>query len=271
MQTATKTDYKFDAELHAHTFDGKPLIGTSRVGDVVAKNLTWWAAECAAVECLEAGVKITTIREEYLAACASPDKKKAIDALQKKYPVFKKARYAHNEKKKESAGKGTDMHAELEKYVKACIETNDGKPLATVDGHEQVFIFAKWAVQNVKKFLWSEMHCYSAYLWLGGVSDCGYEDINGNIGVIDFKSSKEAYVTQYWQATGYGMEIEENGGYNAEGDKIFDLEGKKIHHVCIFPFGAEKPEPQFNYDMEGNKQAFLSCLTIYKQMQAIEK
>ena len=104
---------------HIHTLNGKYLNGTSTVLQVLSKPLTFWAAETAAVECLEAGARIPTIREEYLLACAHPDKKKAIDALQIKYPIFKKARFAHFADKNEKAEKGTDLHEILERFCRA--------------------------------------------------------------------------------------------------------------------------------------------------------
>jgi len=124
-------NYKFlDAKgEHMHTLDNRPLYGTSSIVGIISKPLTWWAAELAAVECLEAGEKIPTIREEYLAAVASDDKKKAIDALQKKYPIFKAARFAHFTSKNKKAEAGTDLHLELSNYIIACIRDNNGVPL----------------------------------------------------------------------------------------------------------------------------------------------
>ena len=90
------TIYKYidEGRKHMHTIDGKPLLGTSSVVDIIAKTLHWWSAELAAIECLEAGEKIPTIREEYLAVAKLPqiEKKKGIDALCIKYPIFRKAK-----------------------------------------------------------------------------------------------------------------------------------------------------------------------------------
>ncbi len=258
--------YKYIDEKgeHLHTLEGKPLIGTSKVVGVIAKPLTWWAAELAAVECLEAGEKIPTIREEYLLACGSSDKKKAIDELQKKYPLFKKARFAHFADKNEKADKGTNMHAELEQYVKLMISEQEGKPLE-MNGynHKAVETFAKWAVQNVARFLFSEIHCYSEKMWTGGISDCGFEDKNGKVGIIDFKSSKDAFISQFIQIAGYDLEISENGGYTAEGKKIFELE-KPVSYCVVFPFGSEMPTVIPNYDVETLREGFKSALTLYK-------
>lgn len=256
--------YKFIDEKneHLHTLNEKPLIGTSSVCNVLAKNLTWWAAETSAVECLEVGEKIPTIREEYLEACASTDKKKAIDALQVKYPIFKKARFAHFADKNSKAKKGTDLHAELEKFVKSemGIEPCD---IATLD--LKIVPFVEWAKKNVKRFLWSEMHCYSEKLWLGGITDCGFEDNEGKYAILDFKSAKDAYLSQFWQCAGYDLQIAENGGFDKDGKKVFELD-KPISYYAVLPFGMEKPEVKFYYDVEGGRSAFEAMLLLYKKL-----
>jgi hypothetical protein len=32
--------------------------------------------------------------------------------------------------------------------------------------------FIDWSVEHVDRFLLSEAHCYSAKLWVGGITDC---------------------------------------------------------------------------------------------------
>ena len=201
-----KAQYKFDEKEHLHTLNGKPLTGTSSVVNVLSKPLTWWAAECAAVECLEAGVKIPTIREEYEKAKQSGNKSLAIKELEKKYPIFKRARYAHNESKKEAAEKGTDLHSELEKFVKTSMGLMNVKEF-----DKRTIPFQEWAEKNAKRFLASETNCYSERLWLGGVIDAIAELSDGSLAVIDFKSSKEAYPGQFLQACLYALQANENG------------------------------------------------------------
>lgn len=260
--------YTDEKKAHLHTLDGKPLIGTSTAMGVIAKNLVWWAAELSAVVCLEAGEKIVGIREEYLAAASSPDKKKMIDALQKKYPIFKEARFAHYNDKNTKAEAGTDMHAELEEYVKMCIEKNEGKPVETeAGGAKAVQLFSKWSVKNVEKFIASEGHCYSEELWLGGITDCVALLKDGSYAIIDFKSSKEAFASQFFQIGGYDVEITENGIFDADGNLIWKLpEGKEFTKHIVIPFGAENPEPVIDESYIRNREAFKHALGLYKIM-----
>jgi len=252
--------YQFNDKVHLHSLDGKPLTGTSSVTDVLAKNLTWWAAELAAVTCLESGEHIPTIRSEYEAIVTSDNKKAGIDELQKKYPIFKKARYAHNEKKKDAAVKGTDLHAELEHWVKAQM----GKVPERADYDPKIIPFIDWAKRTVKRFLWSEAHCFDEELWVGGISDCGVELKDGRYAVIDFKSAKEAYPGHAIQAAGYALQIERNGLWDCEGTINKKLD-RQIDAVIVVPFGG-KVEPVFFWNITDYKNAFKAAVTLYRLM-----
>lgn len=254
------------SKKHYHELDGRPLLGTSTVVGVLSKPLTWWAAELAAVECLASGEHIPTIREEYEAAAklSGAAKKKAMDDLQKKYPAFKKARYAHYDRKNDAAQDGTDMHAELEGYIKLCIESYEGRPQPARPGDiPQVAAFATWAAEAVGRFVASEGHCYSERLWTGGITDCIAQMNDGTLIVIDFKSSKEAYPSQFIQAAGYGIEAEESGILDADGNLLLKLE-RPIAGYCIFPFGAEVVEPQFRFDIERLRSGFEAATALYQ-------
>jgi len=266
-----ENEYKYldENKAHLHTYLGKPLFGTSTVVGVLAKNLTWWSAELAAVECLEAGEKIPTIREEYLLACAQDDKKKAIDELQKKYPIFKKARFAHFGDKNAKALKGTDMHEVMEEYVTACIDRNEGKPLATfaalIDSEvnaKKLQNFIDWSILNVEKFMYSEKHVYSNTLWTGGIFDVIFRHKNGKICVGDFKSSKEAYDSQFIQCAGYDEQQSENGIFNEGG---YQLSGPlKIEEYYVFPFGSDKFLVDVRHNTEELREGFRSCVVLHK-------
>ena len=125
--------------------------------------------------------------------------------------------------------------------------------------------FINWTHENVKRFLWSEGHCYSEKHWLGGISDAGYESNDGKFGIIDFKNRKQAYPGDLWQCAGYAIQMEENGVFDADGNLIYTLE-KPIDELIVFPMEAEDKKPVRNFDMAGSKEAFLACLTIYRML-----
>lgn len=129
METLTP-QYKFinEKKEHLHTFDGKPLTGTSSVTEVLAKPLTWWASG-KAVETLGwvKGADWKTLKTD---EAKQEELKRRIAVVAPKFAEIKemdeatflalldKAYRAHSENLKKSADKGTDLHAELERFVK---------------------------------------------------------------------------------------------------------------------------------------------------------
>jgi hypothetical protein len=255
--------YNFNSKIHAHTLDDRPLLGTSSVVGIIAKPLTWWASGLAVAKFGWVNPKNNPPEAVELAL---DEGYKQVMALDK--PNYKKllaeAYKAHSVKLDTSADAGTDMHAELEKYVRRCIEI-EGIPQLYAE-NPQVKLFAEWAVKNVEKFLWSELHTYSERLWVGGITDCGALLKDGKIAIIDFKSSKEAYQSQFIQIAGYDLELSETGGYTAKGEKMFTLESP-ISAYVVFPFGAKNPEPAFRYNTEELRKGFESALVLYKLNQ----
>ena len=262
---------------HSHQIcvDGswRPLIGTSRVGSVLSKPFAWYGSGKAveAFGCPDAKV-LTKIKNK---KATEEEKQKHVATLQVALDLIKtmsieqfcalidKAYRAHDTYKKARAPIGKDLHAELERFVKD--HRNKVYPSAEPTYDQNINPFIEWTNQNVKRFLWSEGHNYSEKNWVGGICDAGYESVKGDFGIIDFKSAKEAYIDHFWQCAGYDINISENGVLTADGDLIYTLE-KPISEYCVFAFGAEKPRPQFNYDMAGSKEAFQAMLTIYRKL-----
>lgn len=263
--------YQFNAKKHLHTLDGKALTGTSSVSSVIAKPLTWWASGLAVKELGVPDPKVLTKLKRN--AATKDEKETHFRAIAKRLAQIKEmepAEYAdvldaayraHQTTLDQKADQGTDLHEELERFVKNTMANRLPTPM--YDPRIQPFI--DWAIKNVKQFLWSEMHCYSEKHWLGGISDCGYISNDGKLGIIDFKSSKEAYLTQFWQCAGYDLQISENGGFTADGDKVFELP-QPIDHYVIFAFGAPKVLPAINVDVAGCKEAFLAMVLLYKKL-----
>jgi len=272
-----KQGYFFDAVNHIHLLNGRPLIGTSSMASVLAKPLTWWAAGLA-VEKL--GWLYKGNKQVGFAPVA--DRLKKASEFKAKIPGMSDEEYltllddaykAHSIKLSSTAVAGTDMHEVMENYVKHCISKNGGAPDANYkllafgqkENQDKLQILIDWSILNVKRFLWSEVNCYSEKLWLGGISDCGFEDKDGKYGILDFKSSKDIYLPQFWQCIGYAIQLEENGGFTPEGVKVLTLE-KPIDYVCVLPFGMKNPTVQYNYDVEGGKEAVKAMITLYKKL-----
>lgn len=270
--------YRFIDELdekgkpqHLHTLDLKPLMGSSTVVGVLAKNLTWWAVGMglttlgwSPINDKKTKKRVPTedrlrVVEEWLATnpLTSFDGKTWLKALDEAY-------YAHDTVKNQKAESGTDMHLDLENYVRHCIAANQGKPISGIAGvhSKEVELFANWAVKNVDVFLLSEANVYSETLWVGGELDVLFRAKSGKNLIGDFKSSKEAYLSHFLQDALYGIELAENGAFDKEGNKIY--EPLKVDGYAVFPFGGEQFEPAIRWDRQALEDGARACVILHK-------
>lgn len=262
----------FDNEtdgLHLHTLDMQPLFGTSTITKIISKSapLMWWAVQMALAPLgfvpprHKEGTKYVPNAKELRLEGAKQGLERIKVCTPSEYlDMLDKAYVAHNTKKEEAAEAGIDLHAELERYVKNTMQNR----MAVYD--EKIQPFIQWSIANVKSFLWSEMHMYSEVLWTGGISDCGYEKHDGTYGILDFKSSKDAYTDQFIQVAGYDFQVSENGGFDTEGNKIFELGGRKITEYAVLPFGMATPMVLTRKDVEALQEGFKACLVLHKLM-----
>jgi len=250
--------YQFNEEGHMHTLDEKPLIGTSTVVGIISKPLSYWASGMA-VGTLgwtatksdpQMRLEVAQIALETIKTLNPKEWLKRLDLAYK----------AHATRLKDSATAGTDLHASLEDWVKACIDYYSGVPTLTSE-EDRLTPFRKWCVEHVETFLYSEAHCYSETFWVGGIFDCLAKMKDGKIALFDFKSSKEAYFGQFVQMGGYAVEVEENGILDSEGNKLGEA---KIDMLYVVPFGAEDVTPRPHYDVDGMKGMFVNAANLYK-------
>lgn len=266
--------YKFLDEkgAHVHTLDSQPLYGTSTVvKEVMPPFLAKWGAQCA--------VDYIKLKGYYAPTTdgTEPSYKIQVKDIEDAVNSWTKVR-------KDAATKGTDMHADLEDYVKLCIERHDGTPQwdeAYADG--AVGKFAKWATDNVETFIFAEKNTYSRALWVGGVIDCLARLRGGKLAIIDFKSSKEAYFNSFVQVAGYAVQLEESGWGEADGSKWHPEiwyrtlpdgewadEPIKIGALIVVPFGAKVFKPVMVENVEGFKDSFKHIVEVYKLQLAFK-
>jgi len=254
-----QTGYHFDKANHLHILDGKALTGTSSISKVLYKPLEYWASGKALELLGWTPTKTSRKKRENQALIIHGDICK-MDNLQY-LDLLDKAYHNHRNSLKKSAEKGIDLHAELEKYIN--FQMGD----STDDNYnERITYFIEWAEKNVSEWLWSEAHCYSKKLWVGGICDAGARLKDNTIALIDFKSSKTAYFSHYLQCAGYSILIDENGLLNDCGEKIGTLDGK-VDRLIVFPFGAKKLKPHYNkFSIDDLKDGFKSALHLYRLM-----
>jgi hypothetical protein len=259
--------YKFDDSIdeygkqkHIHTLNGKALIGTSTVLNVLSKPLTWWASGLA---CAELG---WLQPKEYLPEEVIEKAGKSLEeiknmSVEEYIKLLNKAYRAHSVKLDKTAKKGTDLHEELSKYVKSKIEKSN---IPDIEFDGKILPFIAWANNNVKEFIASETYCYSERLWIGGIVDCVAVLKDGTTAIIDFKSAKEAYDSHFLQCAGYDLQISENGILTKEGGLIKKID--KIDSYIVVPFGAKVVMPTIKNNTDDYKKGFESALVLYKLM-----
>ena len=251
--------YTFNETEHLHLLNGRPLTGTSSVENVLSKPLTWWAAGLAVSKFGWLNPKKYTLEERAVACEEAFERIKNLER-DDYAKLLDEAYRAHSVNLKDTAQEGTDLHAELEDWVKVQMGIKEARKI-TIDS--KILPFVNWSSENVKRFLWSEAHCFDEDLWVGGISDAGAELMDGTYAVIDFKRSKEAYPNHFIQAAGYAIQIDKNGLWDKKG-KMKKVLDKKISSLIIIPFGSEKVEPVVRNNIEDFKKGFVSCVSLYR-------
>ena len=223
--------YKFDDKNHIHLLDDKPLHGVTTVLSVISKPaLISWAARMAT---------------EYVR-----DNLKSMDDLE---IVLEEAKNAHRKKKEKAGDWGTAVHLAIEEWIK-------DKKEPKLEAEQKVVFdkFKDWVKENKVEFLESEKHLYSKELWIGGVVDL-VMTIDGKKYIGDIKTSSGIYNEAFFQMAAYDLCLREMGGYE-------DIEGYLVINL--------KKDGTIDFkradNMEINRQAFLSALSLYKIINSLE-
>jgi hypothetical protein len=256
---------------HMHTLDNRPLIGTSSVSSVLSKPLAWYGSGRAVMEFGVPDPKVLTkiknkkatqeeiyTLEQAMIAARFNIAQLSDDEYLK---LCDKAYRAHDSYKRERADTGTDTHAICEEFILRFLDI--GPPAINEKWPDEIKPFVQWTSDNGAWFIWTEGHCYSEKYWLGGISDCGVILGDSRRGILDFKSSREAYTEQFWQCAGYAIQIEENGILDPQGNQILPPQ-KPFDFVAVLPFGAKKPEVHMDTNVQYAKKGFLAEFELYK-------
>lgn len=250
---------------HLHLLGDKPLIGTSTIGDILSKTLTYWASGLALakfgwIKKKDEDDKLRS-KEERLAHASAVRIKNELLSDEEYLNLLDEGYKAHAEKLEDSASDGTELHAELERYVKYTMDDREAKAFDV--RNDKIIPFMKWASENVKRFILSEAHVYSERMWTGGILDCLAELNDGTIGILDFKSAKRSYINHFFQCAGYSIQLRENGAVDKDGKLIYNLE-KPLSFFAVIPFGKNKFSIDFRYNLVELEEGFEAMLKLYK-------
>lgn len=259
--------YKFidDKKQHLHTLDGEPLLGNTTVCGIIAKVLTWWASGMAVSKFGWLDPKKNSPETVQKALEEGFERIKGIDLVGYK-KLLGEAYKAHSERLADTAETGTDLHKELENFVKITMLCQESGMVDKTEYPKEIQSFIEWSKKNVKKFLWSELHGYSRDMWTGMIADVGWVDMQDRIIAGDFKSSPKSYFNHFIQVAGCDLMLSENGGFDKDGKQIFTLE-KPIQGYAIVPFGKKEIEPEYLYDIDSYRDGYKFALGLYKLNQ----
>lgn len=248
--------YKFlnEKKEHLHTLNGRPLKGATTIVDAVCpKPLTWWASARAVSLFGWLDPKKNSPESVKLRAGEVLEQIKGLDR-ESYLALLNKAYRAHYDEKETSAEAGTDLHSEIEKWVKGQIAGENVPP------HDSIIGFVEWAKNNVVEWLWSEGYSYNEDLWVGGIVDLGFKDKDGKVFIGDIKSAKEAYFAHFLQCGIYKKLVEKNGILDKDGNQI--LPPQKIDGFAVFPKGKNF-EPSIRYATELWDEGVESAVKLY--------
>lgn len=279
--------YRFDEVAHVHSLDNKPLIGTTTALGIIGKELSWWSSGMACKEMGwlpknrdennqeinrydKAGLEERQLQRITAAGVKLTDIK--LMTIKQYLTLLDTAYRAHHEHKEARAVEGTDVHKLVEDYIH--FKMNGGEVVADDElfpyvPPESIQPFVRWCDKNVKRFLFSEIHCYSERLWVGGKTDFGYESIQGDYVLADVKSREKWYFSDMAQCGGYALQIIENGGLDKNGKDIFRLDKPFTAHA-MFPITEKFKEPFISAHCQDNEDAFENAVNLYKAKQRFE-
>lgn len=237
---------EFNPNSHVYKVDSKQVFGVSNVVGVLNKPaLMYWAINQTVGfyrDALDPGKPYTEVELE---------------------GVHAGAKFATRKTSEESMYIGTFVHEWIEKYINAELNGLD-KPERPFDKNinKSIDAFLGWVDRAKIEFVASEKKVLSLDRLFAGTLDAEAV-VGGGLSVIDFKTSTGIY-DEYWlQVAAYTFARKEEteqkykGGYVVRIDKVtgeFEVGYKDI------------------VELEGDYEAFLSCLNIYRwQMRNKDK
>lgn len=217
----------------AYVIDGASYPSVTTILNVLDKPaLKFWAANCA-VDYINENL------EEFMSA-------KAPHTITN---ILTDARTAFKTASKEACDIGTQVHKAIENYIK------HGKDLSG-DLPEQVqhgfLAFLEWEEKNKAEWLDSELELFDSENGYAGTCDVILK-MNGNVYLVDFKTSKAVYDEYKTQIAAYLQ------AYNSKAEN-------KIQYTGILRLDKETGEPEFvdtSFRMDDRIRSFNKLVDYY--------
>lgn len=224
----------FDPDKHAYTWDGRFVPGVTTILKCINKPaLIQWSANMAS--------------DHFLASV----KQGRTDLV----AVHKESKVAHRKKAQGAADSGTNVHD----YAEAFIKKKPLPLLLTDQAKLGVEAFHKWIDSHHVKFLSSERRIFSREHYYAGTCDFVAE-IDGVMGVGDFKTSSGIYPEMRLQTAAYQHALEEEKGIKFP-----------VRWIVRFDKKTGEFEAKSFYNFFLDFQGFKAALSLHKTLQQIEE
>ena len=185
-------ELEYNDEKHTYMVEGKQVPAVTRVVDAVSpKSLTEWAAKAGA---------------DWWFKISNSDNYK--DDVEMQAIVYDGIRFAHKEISREAQNIGSDVHKWIELWIKFKIHGGSSVADYPYEVKTPMENFHKWVESKEIEWIASEKKVYSKFWNYAGTIDA-LAKINGELYVIDFKTSAKIYKEYYLQVYGYAQAIHE--------------------------------------------------------------
>ena len=180
-------ELEYNDEKHTYMVEDKLVPAVTRIVDAVSpKNLTEWAAKAGADWWLD----------------------NHTDDVEMQAIVYDGIRSAHKGISREAQIIGSDVHKWIELWIKFKIHGGSSVADYPYEVKTPMENFHKWVESREIEWIASEKKVYSKFWNYAGTIDA-LAKINGELYVIDFKTSAKIYKEYYLQVYGYAQAIHE--------------------------------------------------------------
>lgn len=229
----------FSAESHRYRVDGKACPNVTTILRVMDKpQLDQWKVR-------------TQVAGTARAAYENPPRDgEALDAWTQRLSAIAEQQYEHERLSKEAADDGTQVHAMIEHRIRKMLGQDTPRPQISEAAAFREAGWERWARDAKLTPIMVEGRVANRDLGYVGTFDL-LAVVGGKLGIWDWKKSKGIWPEHHLQSMAYRMALESIGFPRMEG------------YALLMPEGQE-PRPERLSDSEDTREAFLSCLKLYR-------
>lgn len=231
---------------HRYYVDGRPVPGTTTL-----------------IKCLDAPqLDNWRVRQQVSGTARAafnnpPQEDEPIEAYTARLEKLAAAQYEADRVADEAAIEGTQVHELIAWRLWKMMGVDAPRPVVSEEAAFRESGWLHWAKDVKLKPLAVEAKLFNRALRYCGTLDL-LAEVEGRIGLLDYKRSKAVYESHHLQSIGYRMALEEIG---------FDpMPG----YVLLMPPGGD-PDLRPCRDDEATREAFRACVSLYNWTRSLAK